>query len=266
MNIEVLVPTYNQSKEDILNLVKKLNVKSDALFANQNGKNETYDFDYDGHKIRIVCTDTKGVSLNRNILLNNCSGDICICIDDDCPLIEKYVSFVNDFYKKHDISYAVFNGILAKQNNKKVYSGKTKKVKRYCNLSTAGGPGFTFDRIKLLKLGLKYNEKVGVPNYICAGEDSLFYRDLFKTKALGYRVSDVLFIISNEATDSSYYKGINEQYVTTRGYITYLLHPYLFILYKIRHVLRFKKLGTDLSLHEMNKCMNKGKKMTKESK
>ena len=262
MSIEILIPTFNKTKEQIQDLVKFLNIKTNALFANQNGKTENYNFEIDDHLIRVICTNTIGVSKNRNILLDNCCGDICVCIDDDCPLVENYVEIIDNFYRINQPDYAVFNGNFAKKSGKLVYSKKTKLISHYSNISSAGGPGFTFCRSKIIPVNLRYDESVGTPNYICAGEDSLFYRDLLKTKLKGYRVFTILFTISNEETDSSYFSGINEQYVTTRGYITYLLHPCLFHLYKVRHIIRFKRMNPKLKLHELIKFMNCGRKMT----
>ena len=263
MYLEVLIPTYKKTKEDIEKIYKRLNLKSDALFCNQNGENKAYDFCFNGKKIRVVCFDDIGVSRNRNHLLKECRGDICICTDDDCPLEDNYESLIMNFYENHDVDYCVFNGLLKKHNNKKVYTGKTKKVRYYCDLSSAGGPGLTYKRDSFAEVELKYNEQVGTPNYICAGEDSLFYKDLFKSKLKGYRNSNVLFNVVTDDTDSSYFEGINEQYIVTRGYITYILHPAMFYFYKIRHILRFKRSGCNLKLRELNRFMIKGKRRAK---
>ena len=83
------------------------------------------------------------------------------------------------------------------------------------------------------------------------------------TKALGYRSSEILFTVSNKDEESSYYNGVNEQYVVTRGYITYLLHPKMFFLYKLRHVFRFRKLSKNLSISKLFKFMNNGKNMAR---
>ena len=69
MTIQVLVPTVNKDKNGIIKLCESLNLSSDCLIANQNGSDLNYQIEYKNHKIKVVCSSTKGVSKNRNILL-----------------------------------------------------------------------------------------------------------------------------------------------------------------------------------------------------
>lgn len=262
-SIQILIPTYNKTKEDLSTINNFLKIKTNSLFANQIDNDDKYFISSDDKTISVVCSKSKGVSINRNILNKYADGDINVCIDDDCPLVDNYEQIVESFYEKHpDAEAVIFNGVWSTHGNKLVHNKKTKRVRHYCDISYAGGPGFTFRKGVIEKYHLKYNENVGYPNYICAGEDSLFYRDLVKSGARVYRSSEVIFNVVLDQTNSSYYKGINEQYVVTRGCITKAIHPYLFILYKWRHIFRFKKQGTELSIRELNKYMKKGSHIT----
>lgn len=263
MNILVLIPTYKKTIDDIINLYKFLNIKTNAVFANQSGENKIVNLEVNGKRVKVICTDTIGVSINRNILLDNAVEDFNIFIDDDCPLVDDYERKVVEFYNKNPAECCVFNGIWATHNNKLVHYKKTRNITRFNQISYAGGPGFTCTKKFTENNKIKYNEKVGTPNYICAGEDSLFYHDLVKAKAALYRSSEVLFYVAIDETNSSYFNGIDEKYVTTRGYITKLLHSKLFFVYKYRHAIRFRKQGTKYSLHKLIKFMNNGAKILK---
>lgn len=260
----VLVPTYKKSIDEIKALYNFLNIKSEAVFANQCGRTENVELFLNGHRVLIICSDTIGVSINRNILLKNASGDINIFIDDDCPLVDHYEAIVQDFYNKYSAECCVFNGIWETHNSKLIHYKKTKRIKYFNSISYAGGPGFTCSSEFLSKNKVMYNEKIGTPNYICAGEDSYFYLNLVKSKTKLYRSSDVIFKVAIDQTNSSYFNGINEQYIVTRGYITKLIHPYLFFIYKFRHALRFKRQGCELKMLEIIKLLNKGSKLCKE--
>lgn len=262
-SIQVLIPTYNKTKEDIETLYEFLNIKSDCIFANQCGENKIYSLKHNNHEITVVCSDTKGVSKNRNILKNNLNADIGICIDDDCPLVDNYDEIVLSAFADKNCDYAVFNGIWETHNKKLVHNKKTKRIKRFIDISYAGGPGLCFKKEAAKLFNLNYNEKVGVPNYICAGEDSLFYYDLSKSKAVSYRFSDVLFKVAIDETNSSYFKGINEQYIVTRGCILKKTHRILFPLFVLKHALRFKKQNNKLGLFRIIKYLNKGGRMVK---
>lgn len=264
MLYEVLIPTYNKSDSEIISIVKNINTKCSVLIVNQiNMDNETIKV-INGNRVRIINVSNAGVSNNRNNLLKFASGDICICVDDDCPLVDDYLQIVDDAYKKYNNAEAIyFNGVWSTHNNKLLFKGKSKRIKRFCDISFGGGPGFTFKRSIVKKYSLSYDTSVGYPNYICAGEDSLFYHSLVKNKVSFYRDSRVLFNVAIDETNSSYFKGINEQYVVTRGYITYKIHPILFFVYKIRHIIRFRKQNKKNSIHIMLRWMDKGKKIAK---
>lgn len=266
MNILVLVPTYNKTVEDIKNLYVFLNIKTDAIFANQCGEDKVVKLPFNNKTIKIICSKTIGVSVNRNILLNFAEGDINIFVDDDCPLVDDYEDKLVEFYSKNHANSCIFNGVWATHENKLVHNKNTKKITHFNQISYAGGPGFSCTKEFAKTNKVRYNENIGTPNYICAGEDSLFYRDLVKSKADLYRSNVVLFKVAIDETNSSYFKGINEQYVTTRGFITKTIHPYLFFIYKYRHALRFKKQGSELSFRQIIKFLKKGAKLEKEQK
>lgn len=263
MNLLVLIPTYKKTIDDIKNLYDFLNIKTDAVFANQCGENKTINIEYKQRKISIVCTDTIGVSVNRNILLNCATADINIFIDDDCPLVDDYAKIVFEFYGKNHAFSCIFNGIWSTHGGKLIHKKSTKRIRNFNQISYAGGPGFTCTKEFTQTNLIRYNEKVGTPNYICAGEDSLFYHDLVKCKTNLYRSSEVLFEVAIDEDNSSYFNGIDEQYVTTRGYITKKIHPILFFVYKFKHAFRFSRQETKLSFIEILKFMNNGSKLYK---
>lgn len=263
MKYEILITTMKKNKHDIMDLCKKCNIDDDALFANQCDENTTYSFRYNNHFIKVICTNTIGVSKNRNILLDNCSGPYCICIDDDCSLVKDYKKILNNFISTHNNSeFISFNGIF-KKYNRLVTNKKTKRIVKFSDISHAGAPGFVFKKTAMSASKLRYDETVGVPNKICAGEDSLFYSQLLKKRSIFYRCSDVLFEINNFMTESSYYKGVDENYVSTRGYITFLLHRRLYFLYMIRHIIRFHKIDKEKSLKLLAKWFKSGIKCAK---
>lgn len=231
MKLVVLVPTHHKTIDEIKSLYKFLNLKSDAIFANQNGNNEVILFSIDNHNIRVVNTNTVGVSINRNILLNNVEDEIYLCTDDDCVLCDNYEKIVLEFFKKYNPEFVLFNGLVPYEGNRKVHSKKTKRVNSFFDISYAGGPGFAFTGKAIKKYSLSYNEQVGYPNYIYAGEDTLMYMSVVKTKALFYRSSDIIFSVDIDKEDnSSYFKGFSDQFFITKGANYKTIFPKLYIL------------------------------------
>ena len=80
MKVQVLVAAMHQKDHSLL---EKMNIRSDAIVANQCDRNEFEDFTWNGHKIRYLSFAERGVGLNRNNALMRATGDICLFADDD---------------------------------------------------------------------------------------------------------------------------------------------------------------------------------------
>lgn len=256
MKIEVLIPTHHKSIDDIKEIVKSSNVKSPVLVCNQvDNDSDTYIDD-----IHIVNVSNLGVSNNRNNLLAHSKGDICICIDDDCRLVDNYIDIVNNFFNKYpDAEFVLFNGIVRKENDRLIHDKKTKRVKHFNDISYGGGPGLVFKRECIEKYKLSYDTSVGYPNYICMGEDTLFLYNLVKKKVKIYRSNEVLFSIEEDVDNSIYFKGVDESFLISKGYITSIIHPYLKRLYIIKYALRLRHWrGNTYPIINLIKIMNKG--------
>lgn len=254
--LEVLVPTHHKLKEEVLEMIKKCNVKSQVLVCNQGNSDSNTRID----NIHLVNVSNVGVSNNRNNLLNYAEGDICICIDDDCRLVDNYVDIVDNFFKEHpDVEFILFNGIVTKENNRLIHNKKTKRVTRFNDISYGGGPGLVFRRDAISKYDLKYDTSVGYPNYICLGEDTLFLYNLVKSKAVVYRSDEVLFSIEDDVDNSIYFKGVDESFLISKGYIASIIHPHLKRLYVVKYALHLRHWrGNTQPLFQLIKKMNKG--------
>ena len=77
MKIEVLVATMNQKDSTIY---EKMNLKTDAVFANQADRYEYQCFSKQKSKVKMITTSERGVGKNRNTALMYATGDICICL------------------------------------------------------------------------------------------------------------------------------------------------------------------------------------------
>ena len=254
-----------KNKEEICALYDFLKIKSDALFAVQSDSEENYSFEYKNSLVRVVQTSTRGVSKNRNILLENANGEVCVCIDDDCPVVDNYLEIVEKFYSENKCDAAMFNGIVALENNRIIHNKETKKIKNFNDISYGGGPGLTYRPEVLRAKGLKFNESFGTPNYLYAGEDSLFLYSLSKAHINFYRVKTPLFIIEQDLEKSSYFKGFDEQFITTKGAVCKIVHPVLYPIYRLYYV-RPLHARTKLAKKDILKWFKNGFKYIKHGK
>ena len=84
MKIEVLVTTMHQRD---YTKYYDMNLKTDAVIANQADRNETLETVIDGNHVKLVTTDMRGLSKNRNIALENSVDEDTVVImkSDDSP-------------------------------------------------------------------------------------------------------------------------------------------------------------------------------------
>ena len=82
MNIQVLVTTMHQTGFEKFS---EMNLQTDAVIANQTDKNEYLETVVDNCSVKLVSTDSRGLSRNRNIALShaNQNADFIIFSDDD---------------------------------------------------------------------------------------------------------------------------------------------------------------------------------------
>lgn len=261
MKYQVLVPTHHKTTEQCFALFNYLNIKTNCLVCNQCGENGVNEAD----KIKIINFNNIGISINRTNLIKNAEGDICICIDDDCPLVDNYQEIIENTFKKFpDAEFILFNGVVTHENNRLIHNKKTKRVRKFKDVSYAGGPGLVFKREAIKKYNIKYNPKVGYPNKIQLGEDTLFVKSIVDSKAIFVRSSDVLFIIKDDVDNSVYFKGVTEEFVISKGCIDKLVHPNLFWLLKYRYAYKLKKWrNNEFSFKKLVALLKEGSKMSK---
>lgn len=261
MTLKVLIPTYKKTIDEIVNLFSFWNLNSDCIISNQCGYNDVIYKTYKGYGVRIICTDTIGVSVNRNILMRNLDADIGIFIDDDCSMIDGYQNIILKEFEKHNAEYIIFNGYTDKESiiNK---SKKSTICRKYKQVSHTGGPGIAFTKDALANYKIEFNEKIGTPNMIYMGEDSLFAFQLIKKKTKTIKSSYPVFKIINDVFNSSYFNGYDDQYFYSKGAINKLVHPQFYKIWKIYYLIVLRH-RTKSSLCFILKNMKKGEKCIK---
>ena len=66
-----------------LSIAEKMNIRCDAVIANQADREEITNKETDYGVVKMVTTPTRGVGLNRNIALLAADADVLLMADDD---------------------------------------------------------------------------------------------------------------------------------------------------------------------------------------
>jgi len=251
--LQVLVAAM---KQDDLSLAERMNIKTDAVIANQHDRYEISEKLTECGKIKMITTPHRGVGLNRNTALMESDADILLFSDDDMTYYDGTLKGVLDAFEQ--MPYAdviIFSVDLTKKGE--IYERRYLPIKRrrLYNSLKFGTYAIAIRRKCVLKNNLTFNQLFGGGCIYGSGEDSLFIRDCFKA---GLKVYSHSYVLGTCAKDSSsWFAGYNEKFVFDKGVWLCAAFP------KMKHIIKWyfapkfaKKTGN--SLMRTVKIMNLG--------
>jgi glycosyltransferase involved in cell wall biosynthesis len=235
-------------KEEIalfLNILKEQTYKNfELLIVDQNDDDRVYDL-YLKYKdiieLKYIRSNKKGLSLNRNIGLNNCNGDIIAFPDDDCEYnkdsLEKVVKFFNN-----NREYIFYTCNTKDKDNQSAIVKSLKKNKDISifNMMRTSISFTIFVRVDAIKQ-FRFDEQLGVGAEYGSGEESDLLLYLLKNNNKGRYNADTYiyhpYKINNTSRAFPYGKGLGALYkkaITTYKY--YALLP-IFICLLCKQIL-----------------------------
>lgn len=247
--LQVLVATMRQSD---FSLFRKMNLQSDAIFANQNGENSFAVEEIDGHRVTMISTDTVGVGVNRNIALLAADAEILLFADDDTVYYDGYAEAVlRAFDQQPDADLMVFGIDFTK--NDAVYKRRsaTEGRKRPWRALRYGAGVLAVKRTSLLRANVSFSVLFGGGCIYSSGEDSLFLVECLRR---GLKLYGDPFVLGKSAKDaSSWFEGYGRKFFYDKGAWIAAAFPKTKRLMKLWFFLRFRKLSelpqkTQLSL------------------
>lgn len=250
MKLQTLVVTTN--RKDLL-LPAEMNIQTEALVGNQCGSNAITEFDYNGHRIRYISTDTRGVGVNRNEILLRAEGDICVLADDDMTFLNGYDKTVQEWFEKlPDADMLIFNLEGGKKRH------KHKRVTRIHkgNYGRYGAARLAFRLTPLKFSGVMFHTMFGGGCEYSSGEDTLFLRECLRKGLKIYGVPATLAQIRDE--ESTWFRGYNDKYFFDKGVLYYVLNRRLCGIHSIIHCLRYSQKYRDYGIRKAIWQMMKG--------
>jgi glycosyltransferase involved in cell wall biosynthesis len=256
-DVEVLIASY---RKDPVEIIRKIHVQSDFVFANQLGENQkeeiiaeihekvhivSYDFVAYKEKISearqtecftdahtchgiIVETATRGVGKNRNITLQHATGKYLLFADDDNVLAEGYSALIQQAFETHpEADLIAFNADI---RGSRV---GTKDIKHYHRLH-----GYNSKRYGAFQIAIRkstwdknpvfFNEYFGGGCLYGMGEDVIFIKDCL-TK--GYHMAAVpVCIVTVNQERSTWFRGYKEKFFYDEGALVSVLFPRIYRL------------------------------------
>lgn len=236
-NLEILVAAMNQKD---FSLAEKMNIRCNAIIANQAGRNEISEKETEFGKIKMITTDTKGVGLNRNIALAAAKEDLILFADDDMVYYTGMEKAVEKAFEKNPKADVLIFGIDIVRNGE-ITEKRRCKNKRLpvWNSMKYGAVRIAARRRAIVDNEIVFNENFGGGCIYSAGEDTLFLKNCFDK---GLKVYSDEYVLGTCCKDtSSWFVGYNEKYFYDKGALVRFLFPKLMYIMGMYFAVRFKR-------------------------
>ena len=235
MNLEVLISCMNQEN---MQIIKDTGIYTDAIVINQcfenhfKGIGDRHDLQVvpsgnnGEHRFLMLTTDTKGLSVSRNLAILHAEGDVCLLCDDDEKLDSDYRDTILDAYQElPDADIICFR--IANQPSR--LKQETQRLTKWTAMRIASWQ-ITFRRESILKSGIRFDEDMGAGTGNGGGEEVKFLRDCIKAGMKAYYVPKSIGIVAQ--TESTWFRGFNRDFFYKRGITNrYMLGLPVSILY-----------------------------------
>jgi len=255
--LQVLVTTMHQKDFDKF---YKMNLSTDAVLANQADSNSVEKKEIGSSTVSLVTTDTRGVSKNRNIAIENIfdTAEYIMFSDDDLIFYDNYEDIIISEFEKCPEADAIkfnINAVSQRQLSMKQISAFKKLSRR--EVTSFGVWGLVIKKEVLLKSNIRFNERFGPGTSNYCGEDSIFLQQMFKKKIVLY--SSPIYIADIDQDNSSWFEGYNERYFTALGMIISECYPILSFALVVRSAIKFyNRKKSQLGFWEILKCYYSG--------
>lgn len=249
--IQVLISTMNRENFDFL---KNMNLQTEVVVGNQCGENKVFETDEEFGHIKVINSDTQGLSVNRNITLKYADADIVMLSDDDLEYVDDYKNIVSKAFEENpDADVIVFN--LYEEPITRYVIKKKFKV-GWFNYMRFGSVRISFRLDSIRSKNIVFDKNFGAGSSIPTGEDTIFLHDCLANKLNIYAVPVYLLRLTNERK-STWFSGYTDQYFQNKGKLFKRILPCFYKLLCLQDAVRHSKTYGNDSWIKYYKLMTK---------
>ena len=251
--LEILVATMHQTD---FSKIEDMNIRCDAVFANQADRNGYEERSFDGHRARMITTDQRGVGRNRNLALLYAGADIVLFADDDMRYADDCAEkIVQAFGELPEADVIVFD-VEMLRDGKPWSIGHGTGLLPFRKIGRYGTYAFAARRESLEKNNIQFHQQFGGGCRYTSGEDSLFLADCYRK---GLKVYSHSYVIGrNREGESTWFRGFDEKYFTDKGCWLSLAMPRLCRPATVALAWKWRRLNPELGMWGVLRLMNRG--------
>lgn len=212
MELQILISTMHQTDYELL---KRMNINSDAIVINQCEENKVDEFKYKDYSIKWMSFNERGVGLSRNTALMRAISDICLFADDDMVYRSNYKDLVMSAFEKcPDADIITFN-INSKDKVRNRFMNEEYKRLTIFNSLKYGSPRIAIRLNSLKKANVFFSLLYGGGAIYSSGEDSLFLVECIKKGLKVYACPE--FIGEVDDSSSTWFDGFTDKLYYDKG-------------------------------------------------
>lgn len=244
---EVLLSTMHEKD---FTIIEKSNLKNvNVLVVNQCESEKVENRE----KYRMIYTETRGLSVSRNMAIHNADADICLIADNDERFVERIEEIIVGAYEKiKDADLIIF-----KMKNFPTKLGE--RTRRLKKLDLLRVPSFQISfKLRAIKDRIAFDCNLGAGTGNGAGEETKFLLDCYKKKLKIYYVPvEIASLLQNEST---WFFGYNERFFFDRGKTTrYIFGCSFAVAYALYYLLaKYSVYKAEISFQTALRSMLRG--------
>jgi len=245
MTVDILIATLNEGIENIFDIFLEpqdgLNYKISHQVTNDKDYKQVYQKYASRLDIKIVSYHTKGLSKNRNHLLDISDANIGVIMDDDVKLSPNIYEIISDTFINHPQADIITFQTSNTYNRNKRYSPTSYKHTRKTIASVSSIEiAFKVDKIKQYQL--YFDERFGLGSIYPMGEEFIWLSDAYNK---GLTIEYEPKIISFHNAQSSGF-SLQKEVLMARGAVYFRVFGWqsilLYIYSMLKHYPRYKNL------------------------
>lgn len=249
---EILCVTMHQKD---FSKIQEMNIHSDVVFANQADTTSFAEYEFEGHRARMITTDTRGVGINRNLGLMYAQGEICLFADDDVTYDDDMeVRVLAEFDAHPDADIIIFH-LDTDSDRKQIKYVKTKRCSRFGRMPW-GAVRIALRLNSVKKANLWFSTLFGGGCVFPSGEDSMWLTEARRKGLVFYVSKETIGRVS--FNESTWFTGFDEKMYYGKGAFYQAVHPRMVWLWMVYFAIRTREQGT-LSLPKRIKWMHCGR-------
>lgn len=230
MKLDILLSCMNQQDD---RLICNSRITGNAVVINQCGNNNLRSWKTEGGTVRWFDSDTRGLTVSRNLALEKSDADVCLLCDDDEIFVPDYEDLICKTYEALPQADVIIFKMVGRAAS---FEDRIMELKFPRTMHVSSWQ-ISFRRESLLRTGVRFDELMGAGTGNGAEEELKFLVDCQKAGLKIWYVPEEIASVAQ--TESTWFKGFDETFFYNRGATTrYILGWPLAAAYAIYYVIK----------------------------